>query len=299
MDDTLNLPTRGTAPFFVANRAVHPTGNLQIPAHMLERLPHGHGAQAPLVITTIEAIDEIGLPIARHRRQFLAGEVVMVAPRVVEHLAERPHGGQTVPTSGLEQQARDGLRIVVVLTTEIIRACRDREENTKGDLEERRINITAEMEPLLAGFFGMNSFRAGQELLPDRFPGRTASSVMKDAYREIANMPRMTSPTHFARISTEQMGLVRTAGLVYAKVRDYQAAQHAMSAQFSERCQFLKRQENATFLRVGKGLVIDVSRDGVDDGADPGGRECRIFSGPLQQHDRRLRGIAVFEPPDE
>ena len=131
MDDTLNLPTRkseaewlaeaikstGTAPFFVANRAVHPTGNLQIPAHMLQRLPHGYGAEAPLVITTIEAIDENRLLIARHRRHFLAGEVVMVAPRVVEHLAERPHGGQTVPTSGLEQQARDGLRIVVALTT--------------------------------------------------------------------------------------------------------------------------------------------------------------------------------------
>lgn len=245
MDETLNQPTReteaqwfaavvksaGTAPFFIANRTVHPDGNLKIPAHMLQRLPHGYGAEAPLVITTIEAIDEIGLPIARHRRQFLAGEVVMVAPRVVEQLAERPHGGQTVPIAGLEQQARDGLRVVVVLTTEIIRACRDREENTKGDLEERRINITAEMEPQLGGLLGMNSFRAGQELLPDWFPGRTASSVMKDAYREIANMPRMTSPTHFARVRTEQMGLVRTAGLVYAKVRDYQAAQHAMSAE--------------------------------------------------------------------
>jgi len=245
MDDALNLPTRkteaewlaeaikgtGTAPFFIANRAVHPDGNLTIPLHMLQRLPHGYGAEAPLVITTIEAIDEIRLPIARHRRQFLAGEVVMVAPRIVAELAERPQGGQIVPVSGLEQQARDGLRIVVVLTTEIIRACCDREENAKGDLEERRINITAEMEPQLGGLSGMNSFREGQDLLPDWFPGRTASSVMKEAYRKIADMPRMTSATHFARVRTEQMGLTRTAGLVYAKVRDYQGAQHAMSAE--------------------------------------------------------------------
>ena len=245
MDDTLNLPTRkseaewlaaalasaGTAPFFIANRAAHPAGNVQIPAEMLRRLPHGYGGVVALVVTTIEAIDEIGLPIARHRRQFLNGEVVMVAPRVVAELAERPHGGQTVPISGLEQRARDGLRIVVVLRTEIIRACRDREENTKGDIEERRISITAEMEPLLGGLLGMSSFREGQELLPDWFPGRKAYRVMRDVYGEIANMPRMTSATYFERVQTEQMQLVRTAGSIYVKVLSYQRAQHAMSAQ--------------------------------------------------------------------
>ena len=243
MDDTLNLPTRkseaewlaeaiksaGTAPFFIANRAVHRTGNVEIPAHMLQRLPHGYGGEAPLVITTIEAIDKIGLPIARHRQQFLKGDVVMVAPRVVEWLDERDYGGQTV--EGLEERARDGLRVVVVLATEKIRACLDREGNTKRDRKYRRIHITAEMEPLLAGFLGMNSFREGQDLLPDWFPGRKAYCVMGDVYQEIANMPRMTSATYFARVRNEQLQLVRTAGSIYAKFGDYRAAQHAMSAE--------------------------------------------------------------------
>jgi hypothetical protein len=245
MDDELNLPTRkseaewlavaikssGTAPFFIANRAVHPAGNVQIPADKLRRLPHGYCGSAALVVTTIEAIDEIGLAMGPRRQEFLKGEVVMVAPRVVAELAERPHGGQTVPISGLEHRARDGLRIVVVLTTEKIGGCLDREGNTKRDLKYRRINVTAEMEPLLAGLRGMSSFREGQALLPSWYPGRTAHAVMRDAYREFANAPRVTSVAYFKRIRTEQMQLVRTAGSIYAKVLSYQPAQHDMSAE--------------------------------------------------------------------
>jgi hypothetical protein len=54
---------------------------------------------------------------------------------------------------------------------------------------------------------------------------------MRHVYREIADMPRMTSATHFARVRTDQMQLVRIAGLIYAKVLSYHRAQHAMSAE--------------------------------------------------------------------
>lgn len=247
MDDNLNLPTSkteaewlrsvikstGTAPFFIANRAVHPDGKIEIPAHMLERLPDGFPGDAPLVVTTIEAIDEIGLSIARHRQQFLAGEVVMVAPRVVAELAERAQGGQ--PVDGLELSARNGVRVVVVLGTEIIRGCWDGTRNTKGDLEERRITITSMMEPMLAGMSGINCFREGQMLLPDWYPGKKAMAVMREAYTRTLNAPDAKGrAAYFFTTEAEQMQLVKTAGAIYAKTLAYLGAQHAMSTEMRE-----------------------------------------------------------------
>jgi hypothetical protein len=247
MDDKLNLPTRmteaewlrsairsaGTLPFFIANRAVHPKGEIEIPPYMLERLPVGFPDDAPLVVTTIEAIDEVGLPIARHRQQFLNGGVVMVAPRMVAELAERAWGGQTV--EGLEMKARDGVRVVVVLATEIIRGCRDGARNAKGDLEERRITVTTMMEPLLAGLSGINCFREGQALLTQWYPGQKAMAIMREAYKRALQAPDAKGrAAHFAAVEAEQMQLVRTAGAIYAKTLAYLGAQHAMSAEMRE-----------------------------------------------------------------
>jgi hypothetical protein len=247
MDDNLNLPTSkpevewlrsviksmGTSPFFIANRAIHPEGKIEIPGYMLERLPDGFPGDAPLVVTTIEALDEIELSIARHRQQFLAGEVVMVAPRVVAELAERAQGGQTV--DGLELSARNGVRVVVVLGTEIIRGCWDGTRNTKGDLEERRIAITSMMEPLLAGLSGINCFREGQALLTDWYPGKRAMAVMREAYTQTRNAPDVKGrAAYFATVEAEQMQLVKTAGAIYAKTLAYLGAQHAMSAEMRE-----------------------------------------------------------------
>jgi hypothetical protein len=243
MDDDLIKPTKmkepewlrkalastSGMPFFIANRAVHPAGDVRIPDHMLERWSREYAGEAPLVITTIAAIDAIDLPLTPYRKNFLDGEVVPIWPHVVEQVAERNWGGQRV--DGLEKRARDGLRIMVVLATETVRGCLDRDENTKGDLEERRIFISTEMEPFLAGLAAINCFREGQALLPHWFPGRKAHAVMMDAYAKAANAPRLTNAACFTRIRAEQMQLVRAAGMIYAKALRYQRAQHDMSAE--------------------------------------------------------------------
>ena len=258
MDDNLNLPTRkteaewlrsviqsaGTSPFFVANRAVHPEGKIEIPPYMLERLPVGFSGEAPLVLTTIEAIDEVRLPIGRHRQQFLKGDVVMVAPRVVAELAERAQGGQAV--EGLELRARDGVRVVVLLATEIIRGCRDGARNVKGDLEERRIAITSQMEPLLSGLSAINCFREGQMLLSQWYPGQKAMAVMREVYKRALAAPDAKGrAAHFAMVEAEQMQLVKTAGAIYAKTLTYLGAQHAMSAEMREAAEPAEMQSEA------------------------------------------------------
>lgn len=276
MDDNLNLPTsnteaewlksaiksNGTAPFFIANRGVYPDGKIEIPSYMLERLPDGFPSDAPLVVTTIEAIDEIGLSIARHRQQFLAGEVVMVVPRVVAELAERAQGGQTV--DGLELSARNGVRVVVVLRTEIIRGCWDGTRNAKGDLEERRIAITSMMEPLLAGLSGINCFREGQALLTGWYPGKKAMAVMKEAYTQTVAPDAKGRAAYFARVEAEQMQLVKTAGAIYAKTLVYLGAQHAMSAEMREAAEPGEMQQRDTLEKIDEpvisaGLVQDLA----------------------------------------
>jgi len=243
MDDDLNKPTKmkepdwlrkalastSGFPFFVANRAMHPTGEVRIPNHKLELWSQNFVGDALLVITTIGAIDEIGLQLGAKRQPFLDGEVEMVVPVVVGQLDERDWGGQRV--DGPEEQARDGLRVVVVLATERIRGCLDREENTKRDLKYRRIQITSEMEPMLAGLSRENCFNEGQALLPKWFPGQTGNAVMKAAYREFASAPRLTSVACFRRIRNGQMELVHTAGIIYKKALSFLSAQHEMSAE--------------------------------------------------------------------
>jgi hypothetical protein len=276
MDDDLNLPTTkseaewlrtavksaGTTSFFIADRTAYPDGKVAIPPYMLERLPHEFPGEAALVLTTIEAIDAIGLPIARHRQQFLRGEVVMVAPRVVAELPGRPQGGQTV--IGQEERARNGVYVVIVLGTEIIRACRDGIRNAKGNLEERRFAITSLMEPFLADLSGMNCFREGQQLLTHWYPGRRSMAVMREAYTRTLNAPKAKGrAVHFAAVEDDQMQLIKTAGAIYAKALAYQNAQHEMSVEMREAAISMEMQQSdvrePSQMKISAGVLQDLT----------------------------------------
>ncbi|WP_332719881.1 hypothetical protein [Pelagibacterium mangrovi] len=102
----------GTAPFVLAPKVCRHTQE-EILKIVGPRLPHGSAGVA-LLITTIEAIDDVGVVLKpEHRRDFAEGHFVYMVPQKVECLEERPQGRQEV--SPREAVVRDGLYANVAL----------------------------------------------------------------------------------------------------------------------------------------------------------------------------------------
>ncbi|MDH8244412.1 hypothetical protein QIG89_27585, partial [Klebsiella pneumoniae] len=73
-----------------------------------------------LIVPTKPAELNAVLPVCRDRDRFIAGEFVLMEVTKLHETSERPHGGQDV--TGLEERARDGLYVTVVMVTERLRA---------------------------------------------------------------------------------------------------------------------------------------------------------------------------------
>jgi hypothetical protein len=215
-------------PFFIINREYHGEGEIELPMKILARLPDGFTGDVLVAPTTLAELNQARLSVGRHRDQFDAGELVMVAVQKLHETPERAQGGQTV--ADLEERARDGLYVTVALATERMRACADCREHWKMDIVARRGEIFARLEPHLPGLSPINLFREGQKLVAAWHPGQTASPIMKSAYSSIAARPgAQTGRVNIAAIEDEQMDLVLSAGAVYAKTLGFLTAQHEMS----------------------------------------------------------------------
>ncbi|MFZ5681571.1 MAG: hypothetical protein ACOY91_17625 [Pseudomonadota bacterium] len=220
-------------PFVVVNTGCHTTEYIEFPSEIFEKLPDGFTGDLLVTPTTLAELRGAGLPLGRHREQFLAGEFVLIFVDVLHAIAERAHGGQTV--GDLEERARDGLRVTMALATERIRACLDLQEHRKLNAETRRGEIFARLEPYLAGFTAINTFREGQKSIEKWYPGKTAHQTMKSAYMSVAALPgARLGKVDLVAIENEQMDLVRTAGSVYSKTLAVLAAQHEMSDMLRE-----------------------------------------------------------------
>lgn len=215
-------------PFVVVNTGCHTTEYIEFPSEIFEKLPDGFTGDLLVAPTTLAELRGAGLPLGRHREQFLAGEFVLVFVDVVHEILERAHGGQTV--EDLEERARDGLRVTMTLATERLRACLDLQEHRKLNTETRRGEIFTRLEPYLAGYTAINTFREGQKSIEKWYPGRTAHQTMKSAYMSVSALPgARLGKVNLVSIEDEQVDLVRTAGAIYSKTSTFLAAQHEMS----------------------------------------------------------------------
>jgi len=220
-------------PFVVVNTGCHTTEYIEFPSEIFEKLPDGFTGDLLVAPTTLPELKSVGLPLGRHREQFLAGEFVLLFVDVLHEILERAHGGQTV--GDLEERARDGLRVTMALATERIRACLDLREHRKLNTETRRHEIFARLEPYLAGFTAINTFREGQKSIEKRYPGQTAHQTMKSAYMSVATLPgARLGKVNLVSIEDKQVDLVRTAGAIYSKTSAFLAAQHETSDMLRE-----------------------------------------------------------------
>jgi len=215
-------------PFVVVNTGCHTTEYIELPPEIFEKLPDGFTGDLLVAPTTLPELKGAGLPLGRHRERFLAGEFVLIFVDMLHGILERAHGGQTV--GDLEKRARDGLRVTMALATERLRACLDLQEHRKLNTETRRGEISARLEPYLAGLSAINTFREGQKLIENWYPGRTAHQTIKAAYLSVAVLPgAKLGKVNLAAIEDEQIDLVRTAGAVYGKTLAILDAQHETS----------------------------------------------------------------------
>jgi hypothetical protein len=220
-------------PFVVVNLARHTAEYLEFPNGMFEKLPDGFAGDLLVAPTTLAELNGAGIPLGRHREQFLTGEFVLVFVDMVHEILDRAHGGQTV--GDLEERARDGLRVTMALATERIRACLDLLEHRKLNTETRRGEIFTRIEPYLAGYTAINTFREGQKSIEKWYPGRTAHQTMKSAYMSVATLPgARLGRVNLVDIENEQVDLVRIAGSVYSKTVAFLAAQHETSDMLRE-----------------------------------------------------------------
>jgi|GEM_PF-1158523 hypothetical protein len=220
-------------PFVVVNTGCHTTEYIEFPSQIFAMLPDGFTGDLLVVPTTLGGLHGVGIPLGRHREQFLAGEFVLVFADVLHKIQERAHGGQTV--GDLEERARDGLWVTMTLATERLRACLDLREHRKLNTETRRGEIFTRLEPYLAGFTAINTFREGQGLIKKWYPGKTSYRTMKSAYMSVATLPgAKLGRVNLVDIEDEQVDLVRTAGSIYSKTLAFLAAQHEMSDMLRE-----------------------------------------------------------------
>jgi hypothetical protein len=215
----------GTDCFLLVNAHAYVTGaEVRIPPEVIAQIPAGV-EEVPIYWTTPNAIREAGIQSMRQDNEFIAGRPMLVRPRKVEWLGDRPHGGQVV--EGDEKAALDGLCSTVVLVTETVRGCRDAAEHRILGTEARRVEILAAMALPLSS---ASCFKRGQANLKNWFSGTKASTVMNNAYSLAgASTSGQNGKVNFEEIETEQLRLVDTASIIYEKVLQFRKAQHALS----------------------------------------------------------------------
>lgn len=126
----------GTDCFLLVNAHAYATGTeVHVPPEVIAQIPAGV-EEVAVYWTTLDAIREAGIQSVRQDNEFIAGRPVLVVPRKVEWLGDRPQGGQVV--EGDEKAALDGLCSIVVLATETVRGCRDAAEHRSLGTEARR-----------------------------------------------------------------------------------------------------------------------------------------------------------------
>ncbi|MEW6395659.1 MAG: hypothetical protein AB1582_14070 [Pseudomonadota bacterium] len=217
---------RNPRPFLLINIERHPRGIPMPNQRLLERLREDCDDDLLIVPTKPAELNAV-LPVCRDRDRFIAGEFVLMEVTKLHETSERPHGGQDV--TGLEERARDGLYVTVVMVTERLRASDDHQEGRKMATETRRGEIFETLQPLLGNLSARNCFDAGQRRITAWYPGLTAYQAMKSVYAGVLEQLRNGAKPAF--VKAEQLELVRAAHAVYAKTEELLKAQHAMSAE--------------------------------------------------------------------
>lgn len=211
--------------FLLVNAHAYATGTeVRVPPEVIAQIP-ADVEEVAVYWTTLDAIREAGIQSVRQDNEFIAGRPVLVLPRKVEWLGDRPQGGQVV--EGDEKAALEGLCTAVVLATETVRGCREAAEHLALGTEARRIEILAEMTLPLSP---ESCFKRGQANLKNWFSGTKASTVMNNAY-SLASVIAVAhkGKINFKEIEAEQFRLVDTASIIYEKVLEFRSAHYAMS----------------------------------------------------------------------
>ena len=194
-----------------------------------------------LVITTLKAIDDVGLPLKpEHRQQFQSGLPVLIVPLAFLELEERPQGRQKVER--YEKQARDALYINVALCVERLRAIDAFEDRLNLSVAYRRGKVFLDLAktPTLPNSgtvsdresFFRNAFREGQsrELLSRFFQDTPAKVILKNAH----DQARHRAEDRLAQINLRDMKSAEIVSLttllhIYRQAQDVLHAQHEMS----------------------------------------------------------------------
>lgn len=226
LEEAFDDLSRNPRPFLLVNMERHP-GGIPMPSQLLlERLREDCADDLLIVPTKLAELDAV-LPLCRDRDKFIAGEFVLMHVTKLHGTPERPKGGQDVVE--LEECARDGLYVTVVMATEALRACADSFEHRKMGAETRRGEVFERLNPILPEISARNCFDAGQRRIGDWYPGLTAHQAMKSVYARV--LEQLRNGTNPVVVEAEQLDLVRTAYAVYAKTEELLKAQHAMSAE--------------------------------------------------------------------
>lgn len=229
----------GTQPFVMFSNQCH-VPREKILKEVASLLPHGAEGVA-MLITTIEAIDDIGIVLAqRHRQDFLDGRYVYIVPKMVGHMSERSQGRQRV--SLREAVARDGLYANVALATERIRGLDEGQTRNRRSPGQRRSEIfeTIAKNVGLDRFEGQpdrkkrvesfvqNAFREGQKLLGQWHPGRRARDVMAEAFRNALG-GRRGNGRQFEADKQAEIDRLKTLSWLHRRAQRYDQAQHGFS----------------------------------------------------------------------
>lgn len=218
-------------PFVVINRARRAEGDFTLPDALFQYLPDDFSGDLLVAPTTLLELNNMGLPLGRRREQFMAGEPVLITVHKVHETPELAKGGQEVV--GLEERARDGLYVTVVIVTERLRACADHRERRKMATDTRRFEIFEQLGPHLPPrLSAKNLFDAGQRLVSKWYPGPTAYQTMKSFYAGTLDLLGPGADPY--ALEAKQIELVRTASAVYVKTEAFVKSQHEMSNMLRE-----------------------------------------------------------------
>lgn len=220
-------------PFLAVDRPQVENKLIGLPDQIFGYLPATFSGDLLIAMTSIDELRAAGIPVGRKRNDFIAGEMVLLWASVIHEIPARP---QSRPLVGeLQQRAHDGVRVVIALGTERLRACIDGREHKRQGTETRRAGIFAELQPHFADLDVENIFRERHQVLGSWYPGLTAHSVLKSAYVSVANLPGVErGRVDLDRLEEEEKDLVRTAAGLYAKTKAFLSAQYSASGLMRE-----------------------------------------------------------------
>jgi hypothetical protein len=220
-------------PFLAANREQLESKWVELSDQIFGYLPATFTGDLLIALTSIHELRAAGIPMGQKVADFVAGEAILLWPSVVHEIPARP---QSRPVVGeLQQRAHDGVRVVVALGTERLRACIDCREHKRRGADVRRADIFAELQSHFADLDVENVFRERHQVLRSWYPGQTARSVLKSAYASVATLPGVgRGRVDLDRLEQQEKDLVRTAAAVYAKTKAYLSAKYSASGRMRE-----------------------------------------------------------------